>query len=417
MRPIFEVADVLRLYGDAYKTRYQLSWVQSKAVHAILNCRTAALGGHVDCCSSCGQVIQISYNSCRNRHCPKCQWSAQQRWMARRMEELLPVTYYHVVFTLPHQLNALVSSNEAALYNLLFVASWQTLYQLCGQTQWLGAQPGMIAVLHTWGQNLSLHPHVHCIVPGGGLAPDGHTWIHSRVSYFLPIRVLSRLFRGKFLAALQDLFHRGELNYHGQAQALQSKDAFRHCMQQLYAKEWVVYAKRPFGGPAQVVQYLGRYTHRIAISNRRIQSIDTTTSKISFRCKDYRRQGATTFISLDALEFIRRFLQHCLPLGFQKIRYYGILATRNRKDKLAVLQNSLGYTPPKVETAAQVPDDDINHPSCCPACGKPTIARIFIPATWMLLHSSSSAIAISYQTPQRAPPTAPTPHASIYSTP
>ncbi len=257
MRPVFEVADVLREYLDAYKARYRLTLVQHKAVQAILNCRTAVLGGHVDCCTSCGQVIQISYNSCRNRHCPKCQWAAQRRWIGKRMEELLPVTYYHVVFTLPQELNALVRSNETALYNLLFRTSWQTLDQLCRQPKWLGAQPGMIAVLHTWGQNLSLHPHLHCIVPGGGLALDGSSWVGSRGGYFLPVRVLSHLFRGKFLHHLRTLYAQGDLAFHGQAQSFQGADAFRNLVRQLYAKEWIVYAKRPFGGPQQVVQYLG----------------------------------------------------------------------------------------------------------------------------------------------------------------
>lgn len=402
MRPTFEVADVLRRYLDAYKAKYLLSLVQHKAVQAILNCRTSVLGGHVDCCTSCGQVLEVSYNSCRNRHCPKCQWSAQRRWIGKRMEELLPVTYYHVVFTLPQELNALVRSNDTALYNLLFRTSWQTLDQLCRQPKWLGAQPGMIAVLHTWGQNLSLHPHLHCIVPGGGLALDGNSWVGSRSGYFLPVRVLSRLFRGKFLNQLKRIFAQGDLQFHGQAQALQSAEAFGRLVRQLYGKEWVVYAKRPFGGPQQVIQYLGRYTHRIAISNHRIQHVDTNTHKVSFSCKDYRQGGKTTMACLDAVEFIRRFVQHCLPLGFQKIRYYGILATRNRKDKLAKLQAGLGFTPAKAEPEP-AGEEKLND-LCCPACGKSTLRRIIMPASLPPRHRPAQASAAANSNTQRAPP-------------
>jgi len=372
-RPSFEVADVLRSHLDQYRLQHKVSAQQYKVAQAIVHCRTAALGGHVDACSDCGHWA-ISYNSCRNRHCPKCQWSAQQRWVRRRMEELLPVRYFHVVFTLPADLNALVASNEAALYALLFRAAWETLSQLARQTRWLGAQPGMVAVLHTWGQNLSLHPHLHCIVPGGGLADDGMTWVSARDGFFLPVRVLSRLFRGKFLSHLQELHRQGSLQFHGQAEPLQDGRTFRQLTHELYKKEWIVYAKRPFGGPQQVINYLGRYTHRIAISNSRILAIED--EKVTFAYKDYRHDGAKKTMTLHATEFIRRFLQHCLPPGFQKIRYYGILATRNKKTKLALLQHNLHYCPPPAEPAVEPGKE-----KTCPVCGKPTMQNIgVIPA-------------------------------------
>lgn len=372
-RTHFEVADVLRRHLAQYLAIHRVSLQQYKAAQAIMHCRTAALGGHVDACTACGHW-EVSYNSCGNRHCPKCQWSAQQRWINNRLEELLPVTYFHLVFTLPEGLNPVVMNNEALLYNLLFRAAWETLDQLARQPKWLGAQAGMIAVLHTWGQNLSLHPHLHCIVPGGGLADDGTTWVGSRDKCFLPVRVLSRLFRGKFLHHLRNLYQQGQLEFHGQAAALEADKPFNQLLTALYKNEWVVYAKRPFGGPEQVIKYLGRYTHRIAISNRRILSVQD--GKVSFTYKDYRQDSQQKTMTLDAPEFIRRFLQHCLPPGFHKIRYYGILSIRNRKTKLAALQKSLGYHPPTTEAPAKT-----QAPKTCPACGLPTLQHLgIIPA-------------------------------------
>ena len=372
-RTPFEVADVLRRYLADYQGAHRLSLQQYKAAQAIMHCRTAALGGHIDACTACGHWV-VSYNSCGNRHCPKCQWSAQQRWMKNRMEELLPVTYFHLVFTLPEGLNPVVMNNEARLYNLLFRAAWETLDQLARQPKWLGAQAGMIAVLHTWGQNLSLHPHLHCIVPGGGLTGDGTTWVGSRDKCFLPVRVLSRLFQGKFLHYLRQMYQQGQLEFHGQAAALEAEKPFQQLITALYKSEWVVYAKRPFGGPEQVINYLGRYTHRIAISNRRILSVQD--DKVSFAYKDYRQDGKQKTMTLDAREFIRRFLQHCLPPGFQKIRYYGILSTRNRKTKLATLQQSLDYQPPTV-----APIQQTAQVKTCPACGRPAMQHLgLIPA-------------------------------------
>lgn len=405
MRPSFEVADILRDYLDGYKARYRLSLVQQKAVQAILNCRTAALGGHVDCCAACGHVTAISYNSCRNRHCPKCQWSAQQRWIQNRMEELLPVKYFHLVFTLPQELNALMSSNEAKLYGLLFQAAWQTLSQLCAQPEWLGAQPGRIAVLPTWGQNLSLHPHLHYIVPDGGLAPDGVTWMKRPDKCFLPGRVMARLFRGKFLHQLNALYAAGGLDFFGQAQELQDQPKFRQLLGLLYKKEWVVYAKQPFGGPAQVVNYLGRYTHRIAISNRRIQQVDQ--GKVTILYKDYRKEGQEKSMTLDAVEFIRRFLQHCLPHGFQKIQYSGILSTRNRKTKPANLQKCLDYQPPVV-APLRCANEKQEEKKSGPACGKNTIRQLMLPAPMAEIRPLSAGIIPVCKTSifpgQRAPP-------------
>ena len=393
-RPSFEVADVLRCHLDQYRLQRKVSAQQYRVAQAIIHCRTAALGGHVDACSDCGHWA-ISYNSCRNRHCPKCQWSAQQRWVRRRMEELLPVRYFHVVFTLPADLNALVAANEAVLYSLLFRTAWATLHQLARQARWLGAQPGMVAVLHTWGQNLSLHPHLHCIVPGGGLADDGATWVAARDGFFLPVRVLSRLFRGKFLGHLRELHRQGCLQFHGQAEPLEDPLKFRQLTAALYQTEWVVYAKRPFGGPQQVINYLGRYTHRIAISNRRILAVED--DKVTFAYKDYRQNGAKKVMTLHATEFIRRFLQHCLPPGFQKIRYYGILATRNKKTKLALLQQNLHYCPPSPEPAAETA-----HEKICPACGKPAMRHIGIIPAKHLCHRNPADLRL----PQlRAPPT------------
>jgi len=374
MRPSFEVADVLRDYLPTYREKYKLSGGQYKAVQAIMDCRTSVLGGHVEVCTECGHV-EISYNSCRNRHCPKCQWASQQKWMERRMAELLPVTYYHLVFTLPEGLNPVVKSNEVKLYNLLFRTAWQTLDQLARQDKWLGAQPGMIAVLHTWGQTLSFHPHLHCIVPGGGLAEDGETWVSAGEGYLLPVKVLSKVFRGKFLHGLRALYQNGELAFYGQAEEFQSEKAFQKLLRGLYRKEWVVYAKRPFGGPEQVIRYLGRYTHRVAISNRRILSVKD--GKVTFTYKDYKQEGQKKIMTLDAVEFIRRFLQHILPSGFHKIRYYGILSTRNRKTKLAGLQRSLNYAPVSREVIAiDRPKEEAEaaaEPKACPVCNTPAL--------------------------------------------
>lgn len=318
-----------------------MSLPQHQALSDLTACRTAQLGGHVDQCDHCGH-LRISYNSCRNRHCPKCQCLAKERWLEAREAELLAVKHFHLVFTLPHELHPLIRMNEALCYGLLFRAASQTLLQLARQKKYLHAQAGMMAVLHTWGQNLSYHPHLHCLVPAGGLSLDGKRWIHSRKRFFLPVKVLSRLFRGKFLAALKQAFTQGQLKAPPQI-PLASMPQLNTYLRPLYRKEWVVYAKAPFGGPKQVIKYLGRYTHRVAISNDRILGVEA--GKVRFRYKDYADGNRVKTMTLAVNEFIRRFLMHILPPGFHKIRYYGLLATRNRATKLAQARKALGQSP------------------------------------------------------------------------
>ncbi len=366
MRPIFEVADVLRAGLAKHELRHPLSEVQRKASNAILNCRTAALGGHLEACTDCG-TLSPSYNSCRHRACPKCQWPAQVRWVQKRMGELLNTTYFHIVFTVPHALNPLFLSNGTALYNLLLRCAWETLNQLARQPQWLGAQTGMLAVLHTWGQKLDFHPHVHCVVPGGGVLPDG-IWKPAKKGFFVPVRVLSAMFRGKFLAALKQMRQTGGLEYHGSAAALAEDSAFKSMLGELYKTGWVAYAKAPMGGPDQVLKYLGRYTHRIAIGNRRILNI--ANGKVTFTYKDRQKNDQEKVLTLDAEEFIRRFLMHVLPAGFHKIRHYGLLAARNRTTKLLAAQlllapEPLGQFP---ESGLVVTEQPTAKP-CCPVCG------------------------------------------------
>jgi len=375
MRPIFELADVLRAGLAKHEARYPLSEVQRKASNAILNCRTAALGGHLEACTGCG-ILSVSYNSCRHRACPKCQWSAQLRWVQKRMGELLNTTYFHIVFTVPHTLNPLFLSNDVALYNLLMRCAWETLDQLARQPQWLGARPGMLAILHTWGQKLDFHPHVHCVVPGGGVLHDG-SWKPAKKGFFVPVRVMSALFRGKFLAALKQMRQTGGLEYHGSAAALAEDSAFKSLLGGLYKTGWVVYAKAPMGGPAQVLKYLGRYTHRIAISNRRILNI--ADGRVTFSYKDRQDKDREKVLTLNVEEFVRRFLLHVLPAGFHKIRHYGLLAARNRKTKLLAAQLRLAP-----ESQGQFTDSGLvltEQPAarpCCPVCGSNERAMVEI---------------------------------------
>ncbi|MCY7329055.1 MAG: IS91 family transposase [Saprospiraceae bacterium] len=366
MRPVFEVADVLRAGLAGHEARHPRSEVQRKASNAILNCRTATLGGHLEACTGCG-AVSVSYNSCRHRACPKCQWPAQVKWVQERMGELLNTTYFHLVFTVPHALNPLFLSNDRALYNLLMRCAWETLDQLARQPQWLGAQTGMLAVLHTWGQKLDFHPHVHCVVPGGGVLPDG-TWKPAKKGFFVPVRVMSALFRGKFLAALKQMRQTGGLEYHGSAAALADDSAFGSLLRGLYKTGWVVYAKAPMGGPAQVLKYLGRYTHRIAISNRRILGI--ADGKVTFSYKDRQDKDRDKVLTLSAEEFVRRFLLHVLPAGFHKIRHYGLLAARNRKTKLLAAQLRLAPEPQgRFPDSGLVVTEQQTARPCCPVCG------------------------------------------------
>jgi hypothetical protein len=369
-RPPLEVADILRAHGSAYRAAHRVSPEQAAVMRHLVACRTAALGGHVDACEACG-LVRISYNSCRDRHCPKCQAARQMQWVEMRLARLLPVPYFHVVFTLPEQLQPLALKNQRLIYQLLFQAASQTLLQLAGDPRRLGAQIGITAVLHTWGQNLLFHPHLHCVVTGGGLAPDGR-WVATRSRYFLPVRVLGSLFRGKFLAALQEAYQQGRLTLHGSVGQLACPRQFQQLLGQLYRQRWIVYAKPPFGGPAAVYRYLGRYTHRVAISNRRLLALEG--NRVRFRYKDYADRGQQKEMTLTAEEFIRRFLLHVLPSRFVRIRHYGLLAGRNVATRLercrqllAPQQQAVEDPQPAVDQACAASDNAIG--AACPHCG------------------------------------------------
>ncbi len=328
-RPTLEVADIVRASGDRFLEHHgsHLAWQHRKVLDAIVRCRTAALGAHRDQCTRCGYQT-ISYNSCRNRHCPRCQGNARFRWLAERRAELLPVSYFHIVFTLPHELSALALQNKRLLYDLLFRASAATLLELAGDPKHLGADIGFLGVLHTWGQNLQHHPHIHYVVPAGGLAPDGSRWIASSRHFLLPVGALSRVFRGKFKAGLQQLFQQHKLQFHGSLQSLAEPRRFRQFLRQLFHQDWVVYAKPPFGGPEHVLNYLARYTHRVAISNHRLVAFQN--DRVSFRWKDYAHGGKQKIMTVSADEFLRRFLVHVLPKGLVRIRHFGLFANRRR---------------------------------------------------------------------------------------
>lgn len=341
-RPRLEVADVVRRYGLPYRAAHACSRTQQRVLRAIAACRTAALGGHLERCAACGHE-RPAYNSCANRHCPKCQTLARARWLDARRAELLAVEYFHVVFTVPEVIAAIAFQNKAVVYGILFRATAETLRTLAADPQHLGAALGFLAVLHTWGQTLLHHPHVHCVVPGGGLAPDGQRWVRCRPGFFLPVRVLSRLFRRLFLAQLETAYTRGRLHFAGTLAALQDPAAFARALAPLATTEWVVYAKSPFGGPAQVLEYLGRYTHRVAISNDRLLSLDG--GQVRFRWKDYRHHDRQKTMTLDAAEFLRRFLLHVLPAGFHRIRHYGFLGNRHRARLLARCRALLAMPP------------------------------------------------------------------------
>jgi hypothetical protein len=331
-RPRIEVADIFRSHGEVYRQTHVLSWAQRAAMRAIEVCRTAQLGGHVDVCGACA-FARPAYNSCRNRHCPKCQALAQAAWVEKRMEYVLPTHYFHVVFTLPHEIAALALRNRKIIFDRLFSAAAHTLLELGNDDQRLGAQLGVTTVLHTWTRDLRFHPHVHCIVTGGGLAPHGDRWISSRQKYLFPVRVLSDLFRGKFLDGLADAYERGELKLEDACAALADPECFNQLKDTLYRKNWVVYAKRPFAGPEQVFKYLGRYTHRVGISNHRLISFDE--HGVCFRTKNGKQ------VTVAPTEFIRRFLLHVLPNGFVKIRHYGLHASSNVLTKLAEARRHL----------------------------------------------------------------------------
>jgi Putative transposase/Transposase zinc-binding domain len=377
---LLEVADILRAHADDYCQRHPLSAQQAAVVRHLRSCRTAALGGHVDACTACGYV-RVSYNSCRDRHCPKCQGHQRANWLDSRLDRLLPVPYFHVVFTLPHKLNPLVLGHAKLLYDLLFRAASESVLQLAADPRRLGAQVGLTAVLHSWGSNLSLHPHLHCVVTGGGLSPDGQRWLSTRPGFFLPVEVLGRLFRGKFLAGLRELYDAGRLRLQGSVAALADAKVFRRWLTTLYRQKWVIYVKRPFAGAKQVFAYLGRYSHRVAISNSRLVALDAGI--VTFQWKDYAHGQQIKLLRLSAEEFIRRFLMHVLPRRFVRIRHYGLLAGRNVPTKLARCRALLGQAPP---LAAAEPASQPNwalrvlqwtgqDPRLCPRCQGPLLRR------------------------------------------
>jgi hypothetical protein len=352
-RPPWEVADIIRKSGRRFIDRFGkfLSWPQVKVLNAIERCRTAALGGHRDQCERCGHHA-LSYNSCRNRHCPKCQTNARDKWLAAREQELLPVNYYHLVFSVPHTLIPLMWQNKKALFKLLFEATAETLLEVAADPKHLDAQIGFLSVLHTWGQTLQPHPHIHCVVPGGGLSPDHQYWIRAPNQFFLPVRVLSRVFRGKFVAGLRRAFRQNKLVFLGACEPLAQPNAFSAFLRTLFREDWVVYAKKPFGGPEHVLHYLARYTHRVAISNHRI--VDVTDTEVTFRWKDYAHHSKRRTMKLTHEEFLRRFLQHVLPRGFPRIRYFGLFANRRRGALLPLCRALLSHQTAPVQTRQTV---------------------------------------------------------------
>jgi hypothetical protein len=384
MRPALEVADIFRRHGPAYVQARDghLGRVERRVMSAIELCRTAALGGHVETCNDCAHS-RVAYNSCRNRHCPKCQSSAREQWLAARAADLLPVPYFHVVFTVPGEIAAIAYQNKRLLYAILFDAVAETLKTIAADPRHrLGGELGFIAILHTWGQTLTHHPHIHCLVPGGVIAADGVRWVACRRGFFLPVHVLSRLFRRLFIEQLVAAHAAGRLQFFGALASLHRAGIFAEALRSLRRKRWVVYAKPPFGSPEHVLAYLGRYTHRVAIANSRLVQADETS--VTFRWRDYRHGSAPRNMTLGAHEFIRRFLLHCLPDGFHRIRHYGFLANGIRRTRLALIRQLLVETSPEPEkrTAVRpvrqrVPFD----PSVCPRCGGTLRVTATLPRT------------------------------------
>jgi hypothetical protein len=391
-RPPLEVADVVRQHGDAFLQRYgpTLSGAQHRALRAIALCRTAALGGHITQCDHCGHEVQ-AYNSCRHRSCPKCHGAAQAAWLTARAREILGTAYCHVIFTLPHDLSLLALQNPRPLYGLLFRTVAQTLQDIAGDPKHLGAEIGGFAVLHTWGQQLHHHPHLHCVLPAGGVAPNGSHWVLCRPHFFLPVRVLSRRFRRLYLAGLAQLHSQGQLTLAGGCRALAEPTPWQRLLTALHDKEWVVYAKEPIQDPRHVLQYLARYTHRVAISNHRLVALED--GHVTFRYKDYQRGHRLRTLTLDAVEFLRRLMLHVPPRGFQRIRHFGFLANRVRQEKLAQCRTLLGQASRPLAQEAPV---DLKPPvvaamepgAVCPVCqhGRMQLVQTLYrqPAVWDL---------------------------------
>ncbi len=373
MRPKLEVADIFRRHGSAYIQAHQgrIGRVERRVMSAVELCRTAELGGHVEGCRSCG-AMRVAYNSCRNRHCPKCQGAIARDWLEERAGDLLPVPYFHVVFTLPAEIAAITFQNKKVVYDILFRTAAETLRIIAADPRHLGASVGLIAVLHSWGQTLSYHPHLHCIVPGGGPSPDGTRWMTCRPGFFLPVRVLSRLFRRLFLEALRTAFAAGRLHFFGDIADLINPQSFARGMAAAGRRDWVVYAKPPFGGPEQVLAYLSRYTHRVAIANSRLVSMED--GKVTFRWRDYRHGRRPRQMTLDVDEFIRRFLLHTLPDGLHRIRHYGFLANGQRAARLAACRALLAASAPEPAIVRDRPAKTAApSPRICPCCGCPMV--------------------------------------------
>lgn len=369
-----EVQEIFLKYGSEYLKHHKLTLTQLKAMSAIQKCRTSKLGGHIDVCESCGNT-QISYNSCRNRHCPKCQTLAKERWIENQKSNLLNIGYFHVVFTIPDTINLIVYQNQRELYTLLFKAVAETLTELAADKKYLGAKLGFTSVLHTWGQNLMHHPHIHCIVPSGGLSTTGK-WVSSKKKFFIPVKVLSRKFRGKFLYYFKQLYYQNKFEFHGGLDYLSINTEFEALLSSLYSKEWIAYCKPSFRDAACVVEYLGRYTHRVAISNKRIISIEN--NNVTFKWRDYKDKSKCKLMSISAEEFIRRFLIHILPNGFMKIRHYGFLGNRNKSTKLKICKQ-LTNTPildrEKISTLQLIEQIVGRNVSKCPKCGSNKLIR------------------------------------------
>src|SRR5882672_10667024 len=389
-RPLLEVADLIHSAGTAFieRNRNWIRWTHIKVLLAIARCRTAALGGHIDECTRCGHRATISYNSCRNRHCPKCQTGARERWIQSRRRELLPSPYVHVVFTLPSQLAALALQNKKVIYGLLLRASAETLLEVARNPRHLGAEIGFFSVLHTWNQKLQIHPHVHCVVPAGGLSLDHTRWIRSHPRFFLPIPVLRKVFRGKFVAALKLAFQRDQLHLSGNLARLAQPKFFAAWLRPLFRKNWVVYSKPPFGGPEYVLHYLGRYTHRVAISNHRLVSFAEQT--VTFRWRDSAHNNEQKLLTLSLDEFLRRFLLHVLPKRFVRIRSFGSLANRRRATLLPLCFHLLGSEPQaEQDIAGSKTSSDL---WLCPKCGGPMMVIERLTAAEIQLRSPPALV-------------------------
>ena len=376
---MIELQDIFRDYGHSYRDSHNLYLNQLKAMSSIQSCRTSALGSHVDICDDC-EYTRISYNSCRNRHCPKCQNMSKEQWIEDRKADLLPVQYFHVVFTVPDSLNTVVFQNQEFVYAVLFKAVSETIGELALDKKYLGGQVGITSILHTWGQNLMFHPHIHCIVPGGGLSSSGIEFFHSKKKFFIPVRVLSRKFRGKFLYYLKHAFNNGMLNFYGDSSDLIVPQNFQSLLDSLYCIDWIVYCKKPFKSPYHVIEYFGRYTHKIAISNNRI--VEIKNDMVTFKWRDYKDSSKNKFMTLNVNEFIRRFLLLVLPHRFVRIRHYGILSNKNRKTKLAIckrLTKANFYPIEKLSSQQMYMKLTGIDLDLCPCCGGKMVRRLSIP--------------------------------------